>query len=133
MLLLLQYKYDVSLPLVGGFYEIVEATRETLRRSHGHARVVGYGHMADNNIHLNVCIPGHQVYDEKLQDVIDASVYNFTVKMKGSISAEHGIGQLKLEKLRHSKAKEVIRLMKTLKSTMDARGILNPGKVLPMD
>jgi (R)-2-hydroxyglutarate---pyruvate transhydrogenase len=55
---------------------------------------------------------------------------NPTASHKGSISAEHGVGLMKLHALHYSKSKESIVLMKRIKKLFDERGIMNPGKVL---
>lgn len=81
------YKYDFSLP-VDKMYEIVEATR-TLVAPFLDAIVVGYGHVGDGNVHLNI---SHPTKNEELQATLEPVLYEWVAKHQGSISAEHGIG-----------------------------------------
>ena len=85
------YKYDFSLP-IDKMYEIVEVTRSRVA-SFPDAVVVGYGHVGDGNIHLNISYPRR---DKELLDALEPFVYEFVQKNEGSISAEHGIGQMKI-------------------------------------
>lgn len=118
------FKYDLSLPLTH-FYEIVPATRE---RVGDHAiRVCGYGHVGDSNLHLNVSC---SEYSPELHRLIEPFVYEFTSQLRGSVSAEHGLGFLKSKYLKYSKADQAVTQMRELKAIMDPNGILNPYKVL---
>ncbi|XP_065090994.1 D-2-hydroxyglutarate dehydrogenase, mitochondrial-like [Ochlerotatus camptorhynchus] len=116
--------YDLSLPL-GNFYDIVPAMKQ--RVGHLVKLVCGFGHIGDSNIHLNIA--GDELTPE-IQQLIDPFVYEFTSKLKGSVSAEHGIGLLKPKYLKYSKTAEAIMLMQRLKAIMDPNGILNPYKVI---
>lgn len=119
------FKYDISLPMEN-FYSLVPAMSERLGSDA--KRVCGYGHLGDGNVHLNITVK------EFTQDVlgkIEPFVYEFTSKLRGSISAEHGIGFRKPKYMHYSKSPASIQLMKQLKALMDPRNILNPYKVLP--
>eukprot|EP00899_Mesostigma_viride_P004760 jgi/Mesvir1/14285/Mv09715-RA.1 len=118
------YKYDLSLP-VGHLYDLVEEMRARLA---GSANVVGYGHLGDGNLHLNISAPA---YDQQLLARIEPFVYEWTRSQKGSVSAEHGLGLMKANKIHYSKPPDVVRAMKSLKKLFDPNGILNPYKVLP--
>lgn len=119
------FKYDISLPL-SHFYDIVPVTQERVGDlAH---RVCGYGHVGDSNLHLNVTC---SEFNEKVYKQLEPFVYEYTSKLRGSISAEHGIGFLKTNYLKYSKQPEALNLMKELKTLMDPNGILNPYKVLP--
>lgn len=123
------YKYDVSLPLPR-MYELVEATRERLEAQGltESARAVGYGHLGDANLHLNVTsLTGR---DDRVLALLEPWVFEWVAAARGSISAEHGIGQCKPEFLHLSKASSAINMMRQLKATFDPKGILNPYKVL---
>lgn len=82
----------------------------------------------DGNLHLNVVT---SKYDEELTRIIEPFVYEWTSKYRGSVSAEHGIGLIKTQYLKHNKSGHVIDLMRDLKNTMDPKCILNPYKVIP--
>uniref|UniRef100_K1QDC6 D-2-hydroxyglutarate dehydrogenase, mitochondrial n=1 Tax=Magallana gigas TaxID=29159 RepID=K1QDC6_MAGGI len=119
------YKYDVSLPLQS-FYGLVEAMRE--RMGTMVTRVIGYGHVGDGNLHLNLTSPE---YSTEVMDKIEPFLYDWVANHKGSISAEHGLGFKKKNFIYHSKSKSAVRLMKDIKHTFDPNMILNPYKVLP--
>eukprot|EP00667_Euglena_gracilis_P009990 EG_transcript_10161 len=123
------YKYDLSLP-VGKMYDIVEAMRQRLvTKGRQDALVHGFGHLGDGNIHMNIVSPTGQ--DPELGDLIEPFVYEWTRDQNGSVSAEHGIGQMKRKVLHMSKRPSCLELMKQVKTLLDPNGILNPYKVLP--
>lgn len=70
-------------------------------------------------------------YDKEVISQIEPFVYQYTSKLKGSISGEHGIGFKKPQYMKYSKSPSAINLMKQIKDLMDPKGILNPYKVLP--
>ncbi|GMR49879.1 hypothetical protein PMAYCL1PPCAC_20074, partial [Pristionchus mayeri] len=118
------YKFDVSLPLEH-FYRLTEETREKLM---GRARVYCYGHLGDGNSHLNVTTDGE---DEELMRELSPFVYNWVVSHGGSISAEHGIGQLKRDYRSLGKSAEESALIRSIKRVFDPHGILCPYKMIP--
>lgn len=120
------YKYDVSLPLES-MYELVEVIRERLAGIKG-VSVIGYGHLGDSNLHLNIT---ESAYSEATYSLIEPFVYEFTSSKGGSISAEHGLGQMKNQHIYYSKGKADVSLMREIKKVLDPMGILNPYKVLP--
>lgn len=118
------YKYDLSIP-VPQLYDLVEELGKRLGKS---AVVVGYGHLGDGNLHLNVSAPK---YDDKLLAQIEPFVYEWTASQKGSISAEHGLGFIKANAIHYSKPLNAVHMMATLKTLLDEKRILNPYKLLP--
>ena len=92
--------------------------------------VLGYGHLLDGNLHLNVVAAEGSQEDAAISSALEPHIYEFVVGKGGSISAEHGIGQLKLDFLPMQKGDAELSLMRTLKHAMDPHGILNPGKVI---
>ncbi|KAF5183538.1 D-2-hydroxyglutarate dehydrogenase protein [Thalictrum thalictroides] len=118
------YKYDLSLP-VEKMYNLVEKMRIRLGQR---AKVVGYGHLGDANLHLNVSTPE---YDDTVLAQIEPFVYEWTSNHRGSISAEHGLGLMKANKIHYSKSPETVELMISIKKLLDPNCILNPYKVLP--
>ncbi|XP_076451706.1 D-2-hydroxyglutarate dehydrogenase, mitochondrial-like isoform X2 [Babylonia areolata] len=119
------YKYDVSLPL-SSFYQLVLDMRQRVLGSA--RRVVGYGHVGDGNLHLNVTSPQ---YDQKVMDLIEPYIYDWVAGQKGSVSAEHGLGFKKRDFIYHSKSASAVSLMKQIKGLIDPKGIMNPYKLLP--
>lgn len=120
------YKYDVSLPVLH-LYSLVEKMSE---RVEGLAiSCVGYGHLGDGNLHLNITSSKR---DPEVLNAIEPFIYEYTSSLNGSISAEHGLGVMKAEKLHYSKGSTAIALMQSIKDAVDPNGIMNPYKVLPM-
>ncbi|GJN10052.1 hypothetical protein PR202_ga28111 [Eleusine coracana subsp. coracana] len=93
------YKYDLSIP-VEKLYDIVEEMRIRVE-------VLGYGHLGDGNLHLNIL---SSKYDESVLAQIEPFVYEWTSAQRGSISAEHGLGLMKAEKIHYSKSPEAVSL-----------------------
>ncbi|XP_047527172.1 D-2-hydroxyglutarate dehydrogenase, mitochondrial [Vanessa atalanta] len=118
------FKYDVSLPL-RNYYDLVLTLRT---RVGDRARVYGYGHVGDGNIHINVSA---SKYSKELYAILEPFIYEEVAKVGGSISAEHGVGFRKPQFIHYSKDKTALQLMRDLKQSMDPNGILNPYKVLP--
>ncbi|XP_078180819.1 FAD-linked oxidases family protein [Carex rostrata] len=118
------YKYDLSLP-VEKLYGIVEEMRLRLDKM---AKVIGYGHLGDGNLHLNIMTPE---YTDNILTKIEPFVYEWTSAQRGSISAEHGLGFMKADKIHYSKSSEAVKLMGSFKKMLDPKLILNPYKVLP--
>ncbi|XP_040982697.1 D-2-hydroxyglutarate dehydrogenase, mitochondrial isoform X2 [Aquila chrysaetos chrysaetos] len=119
------YKYDISLP-VGKLYDLVTDMRARLGQSA--KNVVGYGHLGDGNLHLNITA---ESYSHSLLDAIEPFVYEWTARYNGSISAEHGLGFKKKQFIQYSKPDEAVFLMQRFKAMLDPKGILNPYKTLP--
>ncbi|XP_034989595.2 D-2-hydroxyglutarate dehydrogenase, mitochondrial isoform X1 [Zootoca vivipara] len=119
------YKYDISLP-VEKLYDLVTDMRTRLG---GNAKnVVGYGHLGDGNLHLNITADS---YSHSLLETIEPFVYEWTSQYRGSISAEHGLGFKKKHYIHYSKPREAVLLMQQFKAMLDPKGILNPYKTLP--
>ncbi|CAG9560244.1 unnamed protein product [Danaus chrysippus] len=119
------FKYDVSLPL-RNYYDLVEDLRKKL--GDRVTRVYGYGHVGDGNIHINVTVPQ---YSKEINSELEPYIFEQVSKLKGSISAEHGVGFRKPQFIHYSQGDTSLELMRELKRTMDPNGILNPYKVLP--
>ncbi|PNJ10548.1 D2HGDH isoform 5 [Pongo abelii] len=119
------YKYDLSLP-VERLYDIVTDLRARLGPHAKH--VVGYGHLGDGNLHLNVTA---EAFSPSLLGALEPHVYEWTAGQQGSVSAEHGVGFRKRNVLGYSKPPEALQLMQQLKALLDPKGILNPYKTLP--
>lgn len=126
------YKYDVSIPL-RDFYRLVEDTRQRVEEAglKGDSDafpvidVVGYGHMGDSNLHLNVAV---RQYDKAVERALEPFVYEWIAGVNGSISAEHGLGLAKKNYIGYSQSATKIGLMKQIKNLYDPKGIMNPYK-----
>ena len=125
-------KHDISVP-VSKVPEFIEAATAAVLRFMPSARVCGFGHLGDGNLHFNVTQPvgmDKQAYLSQWREM-NAVVYAEVLKRNGSVSAEHGIGRLKTEDMCDIKSPLELELMRGLKQLFDPKGILNPGRVLP--
>lgn len=117
------YKYDVSIPLAE-LYQLVDDTRDRLTsaglvgddENYPVREVLGYGHMGDSNLHLNIAV---RQYNKQVEELIEPWVYEWIAKRNGSISAEHGLGIAKKEFIGYSKSETMIKLMAQLKKLYD--------------
>ena len=117
------YKYDLSIP-IAELYQLVDDVRERLQAmglagdsdAHPVVDAVGYGHMGDSNLHLNVPTRG---YDERVEAALEPFVYEWIAKRGGSISAEHGLGLAKKNYIGYSRSDTMVRLMKQIKNLYD--------------
>ena len=124
-------KHDVSVP-IAGIPDFLEEVSRAVSMAMPGARLVPFGHVGDGNIHCNVSQPigaDRQAFLARWHE-INAIVYELVLAHEGSISAEHGIGQLKRDLLPQVKDKVAMDLMRAIKQTLDPKNILNPGKVL---
>lgn len=124
-------KHDISVPVsaMGAFIE--QATQAVLRRLPG-IRPVPFGHIGDGNVHFNLSQP----VDMDTQDYLalwgefNDIVHGIALSLNGSISAEHGIGQLKRDELAQIKSPIEMEMMRSVKHALDPKGLLNPGKIV---
>jgi FAD/FMN-containing dehydrogenase len=125
-------KHDISVPVeaMGGF--LVEAGAAIEARFPG-TQVIGFGHLGDGNIHLNVRAPAGAGADwlETKGGEVTAYVHDLVTAAGGSISAEHGIGQARLGELARLGDPARLNAMRAIKSALDPKGIMNPGKLVP--
>jgi FAD/FMN-containing dehydrogenase len=124
-------KHDISLP-VSAIPRFLRDAESALERALPGIRFVIFGHLGDGNLHYNLSGPeGTAAADFMGSEAIaNRIVYDLVDAAGGSISAEHGIGQLKRGELRRYKSGVEIELMARVKAALDPEGILNPGKVL---
>jgi FAD/FMN-containing dehydrogenase len=124
-------KHDVSIP-ISQIPEFIRATDAALGRAHPGVRMVTFGHLGDGNLHYNVSAPDGVAPDVFVTrtGAINRIVHDSVARFRGSISAEHGLGQLKREEIRRYKSALELELMRKIKGALDPHGIMNPGKVL---
>ncbi len=124
-------KHDISVP-VSKVPEFLKKAQTSVEREMPGIRVVAFGHLGDGNIHYNLGQPPGMDRDAFLgeRERFNRLVYDIVYDLGGSFSAEHGIGQLKMDELKRYKDGPELDLMKALKDTLDPKGIMNPGKVL---
>ena len=125
-------KHDVSLP-ISNIAQFIDAADNALTERFPGVRPVNFGHLGDGNLHYNIARP--------LADYTEASwleqwqtvnhiVHSLVAQFSGSISAEHGIGQLKRDEIKDYKSAVALDLMRKIKASIDPQGIMNPGKVI---
>ena len=125
-------KHDVSVPVAAIPALISEGNAAAEKLVPG-IRSVPFGHMGDGNIHFNFSMPvgaDPQAFMARHDEQLHAAIYEVVLRHGGSVSAEHGIGQLKVELLKQVKDPVALEMMRAIKAALDPRGILNPGKML---
>ena len=127
-------KHDVAVPVSKSVEFIKKATQLVMAEMPG-VRVCAFGHVGDGNIHFNLTQPVG--IDKKSflnkQKVFNRIVHDLVVGMKGSISAEHGIGLSKRDELCLYASKIEIDLMRQIKVAIDPHNQLNPNKIILFD
>ena len=124
-------KHDVSVP-VSRVPEFIERASAALLKKFPDIRIVAFGHMGDGNVHYNCgksqADQASRFYGESPE--VNHIVYEVVNDLNGSISAEHGLGVLKVDEIKRYKSALELDLMRAIKKTLDPDGIMNPGKVL---
>jgi len=128
----LNIKHDISIN-VSRIPDFVRETNALLLERFPGARMVVYGHLGDGNLHYNVQAPENEDQARFLNEKeapMNALVYDMVDQYRGSISAEHGIGSLKAEKLPEHKSPVALSMMRAIKQGLDPLNLMNPGRVL---
>ncbi len=125
-------KHDISVP-VSAIPRFIDAAAAALEAALPGLQFVTFGHLGDGNLHYNLAAPAGSDADAFMANTARANriVHDLVDAHGGSISAEHGIGQLKRGELAHYKSDVELDVMRAIKAVLDPRGVLNPGKVLP--
>ncbi|MHB1201229.1 MAG: FAD-binding oxidoreductase [Polaromonas sp.] len=124
-------KHDIALP-ISALSSFVEKANASLHRELPGIRIINFGHLGDGNLHYNVLLPMETTPEQLAAKtgVLNRIVHDLVLAENGSISAEHGIGQLRRDELRHYKSAIEFDLMMRIKQTLDPNQIMNPGKLL---
>jgi len=124
-------KHDISLP-IARIPEFMETAQARLRQVSGDARLFIFGHFGDGNLHYNVSRPqgADRSWAHDWHERVADAIFEEVAAYGGSISAEHGIGQLKQDAFYRHKDPMQIEIMKQIKALLDPKGIMNPGKLL---
>jgi FAD/FMN-containing dehydrogenase len=128
----LNIKHDISIP-VSKIPAFCAGTDELLQRAVPGVRLVNFGHLGDGNLHYNVQAPeagDPQTFLREQEERVNSLVFDQVKRFDGSISAEHGVGSLKVDKLPVYKDPVALAMMRSIKRALDPQNILNPGRVL---
>ncbi|WP_085808658.1 FAD-binding oxidoreductase [Sphingomonas sp. TZW2008] len=127
-------QHDISVPVDTMPRFMVDAAAACDARFPG-TRASGFGHLGDGNVHFHVRAPAGADRDRWLAEeapVVSRFVNDLVVAVGGSISAEHGIGQMKIDELERLSSPARIAALRAIKSALDPLGIMNPGKLVPL-
>ena len=128
-------KHDISIA-VSRIPEFVRQADAALAAALPGVRFVNFGHLGDGNLHYNIQAPADcdaKAYVQAHEAQISAIVYDTVSAFGGSISAEHGVGELKSHLLPHHKSAVALNLMRAIKMAIDPLNTLNPGRVLSQE
>lgn len=128
----LNIKHDISVP-VSRIPQFVAETDALLQTKIPGIRLVNFGHLGDGNLHYNVQAPQGEdgaAFLRDFEDTVNTWVFDQVKAFNGSISAEHGVGSLKAEKLTQYKDPTALAMMKAIKQALDPQNIMNPGRVI---
>jgi FAD/FMN-containing dehydrogenase len=128
----LNIKHDISVP-VSSIPAFVRTTDALLQQVIPGVRLVNFGHLGDGNLHYNVQAPegvDAAVFLQEHEQQVNTLVFNSVHAFGGSISAEHGVGSLKVDHLVHYKSPVALTMMRAVKAALDPQNLLNPGRVI---
>ncbi len=124
-------KHDIALP-VSHIAAFIQRAGEALKAVSPDVRIVCFGHVGDGNLHYNLSKVDAQSNEDFIAQTpeINRIVYHLVCELGGSISAEHGLGQLKRNEVLQYKSPTEMDLMRSVKAALDPQGLMNPGKLL---
>ena len=128
----LNIKNDISIP-ISRIPAFVAHTDALLQSQIPGVRLVNFGHLGDGNLHYNVQAPAEGDAKAFLRDYeaqVNHLVYEAVAEFGGSFSAEHGVGELKADKLEKYQSPVALGMMRAIKQALDPQGLMNPGRVL---
>ena len=128
----LNVKHDISIPIprIAGF---VRETDALLQQAIAGVRLVNFGHLGDGNLHYNVQAPegvDGKLFLQQNEKHINTLVFDSVARFGGSISAEHGVGSLKVDQLLQYKSPVALEMMRAIKRGLDPCQLMNPGRVV---
>ncbi len=127
-------QHDISVP-VERMPDFIEIAIPDVEARFPGVTGVAFGHLGDGNVHFHVLAPGGATrgeWEESQGKVISRHVHDLVAEWGGSISAEHGIGQMKRDELGRLGDPVALSLMRSVKHALDPKGLLNPGKLVPL-
>lgn len=127
-------QHDISVP-VERMPDFVEMAAPEIERRFPGTRAIAFGHLGDGNVHFHVLAPAGVKpgeWEDGEGKKISAAVHDLVTQWGGSISAEHGIGQMKRDELGRLGDPTQLALMRAVKEALDPHGLMNPGKLVPV-
>jgi FAD/FMN-containing dehydrogenase len=127
-------QHDISVP-VERMADFIDAAAPEIEAAFPGTEAVAFGHLGDGNVHLHVLAPtgaDSATWQQGEGKAISRMVHDLVTAWSGSISAEHGIGQLKREELERLGDPVALELMRRIKRALDPQGLLNPGKLVSL-
>ncbi len=124
-------KHDISIP-ISKLPLFLKESEKSIKQVLSNSKILTFGHIADGNIHYNISSEyiknenSFKFYSKKINTIVFDLVY----KYKGSFSAEHGIGKMKIKELKKYSSYEELFVKMQIKKLFDPKGIMNPGKVI---
>lgn len=128
----LMVKHDIAVP-TSAVPEFVRTTQAQLTHAFPGCKVVCFGHLGDGNLHFNVQAPpgvSSATFMADHEAEVNQLVYDNTLQLSGTLSAEHGIGQLKRDELARRKSAVAMGMMRSIKQALDPQGLMNPGRLI---
>jgi FAD/FMN-containing dehydrogenase len=125
-------KHDIALP-ISAIPDFLLSCNQRLTDEFPGIRLITFGHLGDGNLHYNVAPPlgiSTALFLEQCEEEINTIVYEEVLLRNGSVSAEHGIGQLKREWLQSMKGATGLNMMRIIKQVLDPQHLFNPGKMI---
>ena len=125
-------QHDIAVP-VDRMPDFILAAVPAIEAAFPGTQAFGFGHLGDGNVHFHVKAPGgavRGVWEEREGKAISAAVHDLVTAWGGSISAEHGIGQMKVDELARLHDPVALAVLRQVKAALDPAGLLNPGKLL---
>ena len=125
-------QHDISVP-VDRMADFIDHAAPLFEREFPGTSVVGFGHLGDGNIHFHVLAPAGvepRAWEQDQGKAISRKVHDLVTAWGGSISAEHGIGQMKRDELARLGDPAAMAMLRAVKSALDPQGLFNPGKLI---
>jgi len=125
-------QHDISVP-VERMADFIDFAAPLFEREWPGTTAVGFGHLGDGNIHFHVLAPKGveaQAWENGDGKAISRKVHDLVTQWGGSISAEHGIGQLKRDELARLGDPAALHVLRAVKAALDPQGLFNPGKLV---
>ena len=127
--LLPSIKQDISVP-IHHWHDFLTMAESAIAASHPDAKPIYFGHLGDGNLHYNIAVPGLNMDNiAAIESAVNAVLYPIVHQFRGSIAAEHGIGQIRNKNLPDMIGMDNLRLLRGIKNMIDPDNMMNPGKI----